>query len=417
MPIESGKHPASDSVTGASRSPEVGIISLVPDSWNGPWQPRHQILTRLGSHFEVLWVEDAFNWRLLVKDARVRRQATGFGGKVREGFYTYMPDLWLPRVYSPVGLGRFLARMRLLRARRYLLSLGCKKIVLDLWRPEHAYALDLVPHDLSCYHIDDEYSFSEVELPLDPGEAALIARVNQVFISSQALLEKKGRINPKTLVVPNGVNYQAYTETWAEPEELKSIPHPRIGYVGVVKKQMDLELMMRLARLHPEWSFVLVGPRGVLGDSAEFLAALERMPNVRVLGGRPVDSLPAYTQALDVCLLSYKVNDYSKFIYPLKLHEYLAGGRPVVGPPIPALKGFGHVVRLATTVEEWSKAIQQALLPEDSAPARVAERRRIAQDFDWNVLTGHVAAAIREGLAAKPKQASPAPSEAAISVL
>jgi hypothetical protein len=54
-----------------------------------------------------------------------------------------------------------------------------------------AHVLDDATCDLSCYHIVDEYSFSTTEQPLDQVEVELIRRVDQVFIHSPALLEKK----------------------------------------------------------------------------------------------------------------------------------------------------------------------------------------------------------------------------------
>jgi hypothetical protein len=151
--------------------------------------------------------------------------------------------------------------LRLCLARFRLRRLGCKKIVLYLMRPEHAGALDLVPHDLSCYSIDDEYSFSEVEKPVDPDEARLIARVHQVFMCSEAMFRKKGSLNPHSCLVFNGVDFPAFSTPAPEPPDLAAVPHPRIGYIGVVKKQINIDLLARLAALHPTWHFVLVGPQ------------------------------------------------------------------------------------------------------------------------------------------------------------
>lgn len=82
--------------------------------------------------------------------------------------------------------------MRLDRARDLLVRQGCRELVLYIWRPELGQALSRLPFDLSCYHIDDEYSFSSVEVPVSEEEACLLAAVNQVFVNSPGLLEKKG---------------------------------------------------------------------------------------------------------------------------------------------------------------------------------------------------------------------------------
>jgi glycosyltransferase involved in cell wall biosynthesis len=118
---------------------------------------------------------------------------------------------------------------------------------------------------------------------------------------------------------------------------------------------------------------------------------LSQLPNVYFLGAKPVDALPAYVQHMDVCLLCYAVNEYTNFIYPLKLHEYLASGRPVVGSPIRSLQDFAHVIRLARTTEEWSTALNDMLAPAVQSSPQVEARRHIAHQYDWNTLVEQIA--------------------------
>jgi glycosyltransferase involved in cell wall biosynthesis len=251
--------------------------------------------------------------------------------------------------------------------------------------------LDLLDYDLSCYYINDEYTFSEIEQPIDAHEARLISRVDQVFIHSTALLEKKGKLNPQTTFIPNGVDYGAFATPCSEPADLQTIPHPRIGYVGRIKQQLDLVLLTDLVQRHQGWSFVLVGPQDGIGDRAALLQRLAHIPNVYLLGSKSVNALPAYTQHLDVCMLCYEVNGYTKFIYPLKLHEYLASGRPIVGSPIRSLQDFAHIIRLARTPNEWSQAIQDSLSPAACSADQVEARQRVARRHDWNRLVGLMA--------------------------
>jgi hypothetical protein len=198
-------------MTRAPLVPDVGVLALVPDTWGGPWQPRHHVLTRLANVFPVVWVNPAPYWRSLLPGTPSDDWDFDFDGATPPGFRTYTPAAWLPEVYRPPVLARWMRRELLRRARRMLARHGCRKTVLYLWRPEHARALDLVEHDLTCYHIDDEYTFSPIEQPLAAPEAALIRRVDQVFIHSQGLLDKKGHLNPRTRFVPNGVDYDRYT--------------------------------------------------------------------------------------------------------------------------------------------------------------------------------------------------------------
>src|SRR6185503_8482855 len=117
--------------------------------------------------------------------------------------------------------------------------------------------------------------------------------------------------------------------------------------------------------------FVLVGPcRNVRPD---VLAELNARANVHLLGNKPVSTLSHYAQHMDVNIMPYVQDGYTKFIYPLKLHEYLASGRPAVATPIRSLHEFAGVVALADTAAEWDAALTRALGPEARDPRAVSQ--------------------------------------------
>lgn len=377
---------------------EVGVIGLVPDRWGGAWQPRQHVLTRLAMYFNVVWINPAREWRELWFRKAPRYQGADLDGTVTAGFAIYDSGKWLPLLYRPRSLARFIARQRLRRAHRILRDRGCRKTVLYLWRPEYEPALDLISCDLSCYHIDDEYTFSDTEKSVEESEARLILRVDQVFIHSPALLEKKGHLNPHTAFIPNGVDYRAYATILSEPVDMREIPHPRIGYTGFLKRQLDWPLLLHLTAQHPEWSFVFVGSQSPHSEIAGAIQELSGRPNVYFLGAKSVRDLAAYPQHFDVCLMPYWANDYTKYIYPLKLHEYLASGRPTVGTRIRSLEEFVDVVALPSTPDEWSAAITEALSPAANTAERRAARQTVARRHDWDVLVKEIARTIAQRL-------------------
>jgi hypothetical protein len=143
---------------------------------------------------------------------------------------------------------------------------------------------------------------------------------------------------------------------------------------------------------------VLVGPPPDKEPPASRVRQLGAMPNVHLLGPKPVGALPAYVQHLDVRLLCCAMDDYTKYIYPMKLHEYLATGRPVVGMPIRSLRGVDDVVTLARTPAEWSAAIAGALEPNAQSPSRVAARRAVAQQHDWDRIVREISCTMADRL-------------------
>jgi glycosyltransferase involved in cell wall biosynthesis len=370
--------------------PDIGVIAMVPDPWNSWWQPRHHVLSKLAQYFHVVWVNPGRNWHEIVRSWRSRNSncANFFRPP---GLVVSEPEFWLPKIYRPKWLEQLTFDERLKRIRRLLTRRGCHKIILYLWRPEFTPALSAIPFDLSCYHIDDEYSFSEDELPLDPAETALIAKVGQVFIHSQGLLERKGAINPNTAFIPNGVDFQAYAKPTPEPHDLSSIASPRIGYAGFIKKQLDWSLIFDLTRRHPDWSFVFVGPLAPHPEIAPIIRELSCHSNVHFLGGKSQQDLVAYPQHFDVCIMPYRVSGYTNQIYPLKLHEYLASGQPVVSSPIRSVRDLSSLIALAEGPDEWSAAIREALTPAAHTAERCAARRAAAQRHDWELLVREIA--------------------------
>lgn len=346
----------------------------------------------------------AVYWRKAFVGGGQRRQPD-FSPLPETDFLVHSSSRLLPLFYSPRAMASYTLRKRLRAGRELLLQKGCKKIVLYLWRPEFAPALDHVPHDLSCYHIDDEYTFSSTDTPVTPEERNLITRAGHVFIHSPALLEKKGGLNPNTTFAPNGVDFEAFATPVPEPEDLRNIPRPRIGYCGHLKKQLDWPLLTELAARHPEWSFVFVGAPNSHPEIVACIERLSQFKNVRFLGSKTAQELANYPQHFDVCIMPYVLNDYTRYIYPLKLHEYLASGQPVVGTPIPSLLPFRESVQLPQSAAAWSTAIAHSL--ESSANSSVARsaRQAVAKSQDWKILVHGIAREIAAHLGPSYKAA------------
>ncbi len=357
---------------------------------------RHHVMVRLSKFFHVMWMNPALGWRELLQNRH--RRSGNHQPPVAPGFGLYNPEPWLPIFYRPLWLGQRMAESRLKRARGGLLARGCEKIILYLWHPQFESALRCVPFDQSVYHIEDEYSFSPVELPMDPAEARLIRGVNRVFVLSPGLLEKKGRINPNTSYVPGGVDFALYARPAEEPADLAPIPRPRVGYSGYLKRQMDWKLLLELVRRHTALSFVFVGPQSPHPEIRAAIEEMRRMPNVYFLGPKSTHELAVYPQHFDVCIMPYVENDYTRYIYPLKLHEYLASGRPVVGTPLRSLQEFAQVVALPKNLPEWSAALALALAPAANSQPYRASRQRVARCYDWDLVVLQIARTVAQDL-------------------
>ncbi len=378
--------------------PEIGMLAMPYHHFGTRWMTPHHVMTRLASYFNVLWLEPPHHWRELRSPAVRRREVGRLLRTLPKAFDVYVPEPWLFNIYRPAWLRRRLFEARLRRAWDQLRRRGCRATVLHLWHYQFEAALQAGGHDLSLYHIDDEYSFTPNPPPMDPAERRVIAAADQIFAISPGLMERKSGINPRMTFAPEGVDYALYSTPVPEPADIAGIPHPRIGYTGTLKVQLDWRLLRDLARRHASWSFVFVGPKVLSPEAGAIVAEMEQLPNVHLLGAKTVKDLAAYPQHFDVCTMPYLVNGYTNNIYPLKLHEYLASGKPVVGAPIRSLRDFDKVLTLASSLDEWSEALKVALMPAALSADAVSTRQGVARQYDWSELAYDIARVICERL-------------------
>jgi glycosyltransferase involved in cell wall biosynthesis len=159
--------------------------------------------------------------------------------------------------------------------------------------------------------------------------------------------------------------------------------------LGVIDFRLDADLIEYLAVHRPDWSFALVGL--VKGDAP--LARLRALPNVHILGFKPMEDLPGYLKGMDVCLIPYALNEYTHHVFPLKLYDYMAAGRPIVASDMAELRhedGNGFVI--ARTGDEFLGQIERAVA-EDGLD-RVAARQELARLHTWDHRVEQISAII-----------------------
>ena len=153
-----------------------------------------------------------------------------------------------------------------------------------------------------------------------------------------------------------------------------------IGFAGnFLRSKVDFELLDSIARAHPEWTLLLVGP--ARDETARALERLVALDNVRWVGPMSYAELPRYVAAFDVGLIPYLENDYTRSCFPLKLYEYLAAGKPVVVTGLPHLRDVGPLVSVCEGVDQTLEAIEAGL--GRRTPDIVAERQALARANTW----------------------------------
>ncbi len=248
---------------------------------------------------------------------------------------------------------------------------------LELWSftPDVGYLLGRFGERRVVYYcVDDHSQFTgyDAEQVLRD-EEALCRRADLVVTTSGPLQESRRPWNPNTILVPHGVDYEhfarALSDELSEPADLAAIPRPRLGFFGLLRDWVDLDLLAEVARRRPDWHVVL------LGDSTLDLAPYRPIRNMHFLGPRPYADLPAYCRGFDVGLIPFRLNALTRAVNPIKLREYLAAGLPVVSTPLPEVARYDQWVSLAEGPEAFTAALERALASPVDPAARSAAMR------------------------------------------
>jgi len=169
------------------------------------------------------------------------------------------------------------------------------------------------------------------------------------------------------------------------PRDLAAIPTPRVAYAGAINQKVDLPLIAALAGRLPRVQFVLIGEVTHLqADMEHVLEDLRRRPNVHLLGRKNYADLPAYVAHTDVNVIWNRMGEglWTEGTYPLKLHEYLAAGPPIVTSDVPALRPFAEVIHIARTLDEWERALVEAVA---RRTAGLEVRKHVARQNTWDM--------------------------------
>ncbi len=224
------------------------------------------------------------------------------------------------------------------------------------------FASHLAP-EVTIYDAMDELSaFAGAPPELLERERELFRRADVVFTGGHSLYERKRTQHANVHAFPSSIEQNHFAKALLpqpEPEDQAEIPHPRVGFYGVLDERFDIELMGEVARLRPEIHFVLLGPVVKINPSA-----LPQAGNIHYLGGKSYRELPAYLAGWDAAMLPFALNESTRFISPTKTPEYLAAGKRAVSTPIRDVVhdyGSAGLVEIASTPDSFAEALDRAL--------------------------------------------------------
>ena len=370
-----------------SRRPLPAIVCLSHLRWDFVYQRPQHLLSRAAQDTPVFYVEEP-----QVGEGPARMDVR----RTPQGVHVAVP-------YLPAGLDGAASE----EAQRGLLAAmlaehDVRDPVLWYYTPMALGVTRGLRASTVVYDVMDELSLFRFAPPtLLEREAELYRRADVVFTGGRSLYEAKRDRHPNVHLFPSSVDTAHFAGARAaqpDPADQAAIPHPRLGFFGVIDERMDTALVAAVADRRPDWQIVLVGPVVKL-DPAE----LPRRANLHYLGGKRYEELPGYVAGWDVALMPWALNDATRFISPTKTPEYLAAGRPVVSTPVADVVhtyADERLVRIATTADEFVAEAEAALTaPVDERAAWLARADALLARTSWDRTWARMRAEILDVLA------------------
>lgn len=271
--------------------------------------------------------------------------------------------------------------------RQVIQDYGIKNFVyLNCFNPYYAGALPKeLGAKLSMYQCIDD--MTEEEYTAKHGarvEEEAMRNSDIAFVTSRNLLRLKKHLNPNTYVLHNAVDISIFEKALESPlprpKELVGVKGKIIGFTGNINEyRLDYPLFRQIAEQHPDKTLVLVGP---LNSDCYKVHGLDEIPNVILTGGKHITELPAFLQHFDVAIIPFLKNKLTASIYPLKINEYLAAGKPVIATNFSEdIRSFADVVYIAENDENFVQSIDKAI--GENSSALIEQRVLTAKQNTW----------------------------------
>jgi teichuronic acid biosynthesis glycosyltransferase TuaH len=358
-----------------------------------PWQ----IASALASQNKVIFLDNPFTFTdaiLQFRNPAVRKRVKAYFGKEtfqKEGVDVIISPFVWPVNFLPKGkLYNFFSawnnRMMAGRVNRYLRKNNISSLVYV--NSFNFYFADLYQHlrtkiKLNVYHcIDPMVKAFTLKHGLYLQERA--AKKADIIISTAPALQQEfiSKGYTKSYLVPNAANFKLFStalEPIAPHEKVAQIKGKVLGYLGNIERRTDFNLLLEAIEQLPDWTLVMAGPVELKYVPDAFM----NHPRIKLVGSVSHTEAPAMIKRFDVAMIPFKPDDVSKGIYPLKLYEYLAAGKPVVSTNFnpDVLSELKPVVHVGENPTEFAGHVLKAYATDSEAKQK--ERVQVASQNTW----------------------------------
>jgi UDP-galactopyranose mutase len=391
MTTQSG-HRGHRGQTGQSGQRVGALLCFSHLRWDFVWQRPQHLMSRFARDRQVFFIEEP----IFRDDAGDAPDGARLELRESEGVLVGQPICRDPGPGGGPKLDAMYARL----AEQLVNDRELTDYTAWFYTPMLLPAVDRLSPSLVVYDAMDELSLFKGAPPeLLEREKALLEKADVVFTGGVSLGKAKAQRHPNVHAFPSGVEADHYATALDAgtkvPDDVDSLPRPRIGFFGVIDERIDLDLLDKVAQARPEWQLVMLGPV-VKIDPAE----LPKRANLHYLGQKQYRDLPGYVKGFDVCMMPFALNEATRFISPTKTLEYMAAHKPIISTAVADVVGsYKDAVLIADSPEAFVQHVERALAePPDARERRVAREREILSRSSWESIVAGMTERMREAI-------------------
>ncbi|MFJ8102256.1 glycosyltransferase [Lysinibacillus sp. NPDC096212] len=204
-----------------------------------------------------------------------------------------------------------------------------------------------------------------------------------LLATAKSIKKDLSKFNKDVLYLPNAVTIEDFVDydlfDWSELEKVKIADKKIIGYYGAIAEWFDFETVKYMAKSNPDWTIVLVGE--VYPTVEKQVEELKQTGKVEVLKRVSYNKIPHLLSLFDVAILPFLINEITLSTSPVKVFEYLAGGKCVVSTPLPEVLEIEGVF-IGNSKEEFERQVKAALCI-GMEKNHVEMLRKVAEQHTW----------------------------------
>jgi glycosyltransferase involved in cell wall biosynthesis len=267
-----------------------------------------------------------------------------------------------------------------------------KNIVIIAYPPSKylSRAIMTIRHDLLIADFEDDTA-ERVDIKrrneVIENYRKILPQCRWIFSTSPSLNEKYRNLAGQEIAyIPNGVdvnNFKAYHQH----SYLKMKNQKTVGYIGIINREVDLDLLDYLLSCFKNISFFIIGYA-----TEERLIDIKRLiakySNLHYLGYKCYKDIPDYISEFDVLINIKKPDHTTAGGESQKIYEYLLSGKPIVSTPVPPADRFSEIIYVAEDKYQFAENIKKALNEKNNDIKE--KRKETALNNSWSKRTDDI---------------------------